>query len=273
MARVDLTGKPICITGASSGIGRATAMACARAGMPIVACARRAVRLEQVVAEIAKIGGRAVPFVGDVTNRPAMDAMVERCVAEFGSVYSVFANAGHGVDLPVHRTDERVMREMFETNFWGTMNTIWAALPRMLEARSGHIVICSSTIAKIALPGCGPYCATKAAQAMVGRALNLELARSGIRTTTVHPVGTRTEFFQLAQERSSTKHPTLDLHAPKWAMQPPETVARGVVTALRTHRPEVWPGWSWMVRLGIGITTAFPRLADLGTRRLVHDDW
>jgi NAD(P)-dependent dehydrogenase (short-subunit alcohol dehydrogenase family) len=273
MARTDLTGKPICITGGSSGIGRATALACARAGMPVVVSARREDRLADVVAEIRALGGRAVASPGDVTDRAAMDAMVDRCVAEFGSVYAVFANAGYGVDLPVHKTDEPTMREMFETNFWGTMHTIWAALPRMLEAGSGHIVICSSTIAKIALPGCGAYCATKAAQNMIGRAMNVELAHRGVRTTTVHPVGTRTEFFRIAHEKSNTDHPTLDQHAPGWAMQPPEAVARGVVGALRRHTPEVWPSWSWAVRLALGVTHAFPRLADVGTKRLVHRDW
>ena len=273
MGRIDLTGKPICITGASSGIGRATALACAGAGMPVVINARREDRLAAVAKEIADLGGRAVVSVGDVTDRGAMDAMVACCIAEFGSIYAVFANAGYGLDKPVHLTDERTMRDMFETNYWGTMQAIWAALPRMMEARSGHVVICSSTIAKIALPGCGAYCATKAAQNMIGRAMNLELKHRGVHTTTVHPVGTRTEFFGVASAKSKTAHPTLDQHAPKWLMQPPEAVARGVVRALRRPVPEVWPSWSWAVRLGLGITTAFPRLADLGTKRMVHRDW
>ena len=273
MARVDLAGKPICITGGSSGIGRATALACARAGMPVVVTARREDRLGEVVREIEAAGGRGVAVAGDVTDRAAMEAMVDRCVSAFGSVHAVFANAGYGIDDPVHKVDERAMRDMFEVNFWGTMNVVWAALPRMIEARSGHIVICSSTISKIALPGCGAYCATKAAQNMVGRAMNLELARKGIRTSTVHPVGTRTEFFETARRKSSDDHPTLDKHAPSWAMQTPETVAGAIVSCLRRPRAEVWPSWSWMVRVALGVTTSFPMFADMGTRRMVHDDW
>jgi len=273
MARIDLAGKPICITGASSGIGRATALACAAEGMPVVVNARRADRLTEVVAEISRTGGRAVASAGDVTDRAAMDAMVETCVRTYGSVYSVFANAGFGIDDPVHKVTPEGMRSMFEVNFWGTMNTIWAALPRMMEARSGHILICSSTIAKISLPGCGAYCATKAAQNMIGRAMNLELRRKGIRTSTVHPVGTKTEFFSVAKTNSSDAHPTLDMHAPKWAMQTSETVARAIVRCLHNPRPEVWPSWACFVRIALGATTSFPALADFGGRRMVHDDW
>ncbi len=272
MARIDLAGKPICITGGSSGIGRATAIACAAEGMPVVLTARREDRLGVVVKEIEATGGRALAFPGDVTDRAAMTAMVDRCVSTYGSVYSVYANAGYGIDDPVHKVDERAMRDMFEVNYWGTMNVIWAALPHMMAAKSGHIVICSSTIAKISLPGCGAYCATKAAQNMIGRAMNLELADQGIRTSTVHPVGTRTEFFDIAKGHSSDAQTTLDKHAPKWAMQSSRTVANAIVSCLHRPRPEVWPSWAVFVRVALGITTAFPFFADMGTRRLAHPD-
>src|SRR4051812_272404 len=124
MARVDLTGKPIAITGASSGIGLATAIACAAAGMPGALGARREDRLTEAVEKIQAKGGKAIAVRMDVDKPEDCRALVERTVAEFGSIYAVFANAGYGAHMPVATTPDADIRAMFETNFWGTLNTI-----------------------------------------------------------------------------------------------------------------------------------------------------
>ena len=108
MARsIDLSGKPICITGASAGIGRATALACARAGMPVFAAARREDRLKALVEQIRAEGGQAECATVDVASVESSERMIEVALNAFGSIYAVFANAGYGVERPMHEmTDE-----------------------------------------------------------------------------------------------------------------------------------------------------------------------
>ncbi|MCA9283390.1 MAG: SDR family NAD(P)-dependent oxidoreductase [Phycisphaeraceae bacterium] len=268
---IDLKDKAICITGASSGIGRATAIACARAGMRVVVAARREDRLAEVVGRIRGEGGEAEAFALDVTDAARCAEMIVFCEERFGSVYSVFANAGYGVEEPMYKESGAAMRKMFEVNFFGTWNVIEPVLPKMLAAGRGHVVICSSCLARFPVPYFGTYCATKAAQHHIGRAMHVELKHKGVFTSTVHPVGTRTEFFDVAKEKSGSDGATLDGHAPTWLTQTPETVARAVVKCLRRPRPEVWPSWAWVVRVGMCLGGMTPRLADLGVRRLVRE--
>lgn len=158
---------------------------------------------------------------------------------------------------------------MFETNFFGTWNVIEPVLPRMLKAGRGHILICSSCLARFSVPCFGTYCATKAAQHAIGRAMNVELRGKGVFTSTVHPVGTRTEFFDVAKELSDSAGATLDGHAPRWMTQTPETVGKAIVKCLRRPKPEVWPSWAWMVRIGMCLGGMAPKLSDRGVRRLM----
>src|SRR5882724_761167 len=125
---IDLTGKPIAITGASSGIGRATAIACAAAGMPVALGARRVEKLESAVREITAAGGRAIAVPTDVDKPEDCRRLVDRTVAEFGSIYAVFANAGYGFEKAMADTTDAELRAIFETNFFGTMNTIRPAM-------------------------------------------------------------------------------------------------------------------------------------------------
>ena len=266
-----LEGLPIAITGASSGIGRATALACARAGMPVALAARRADKLEATAAEIDRAGGRAIVVPTDVTDPEACERLVARTVEDFGSIHAVFANAGYGIEAPAHEIGAERTRAMFETNFYGTMNVVEPAVRRMLDRGRGHVLMCSSCVAKMSLPYFGAYCATKAAQNLVGRAMNLELRPHGVRCSTVHPVGTKTEFFDTARALSDGDGQSLEDHAPEFFMQRADTVAKAIVKCLRRPKPEVWPSWSRFVRLSMAICVAFPALGDLGVRRLVND--
>jgi short-subunit dehydrogenase len=266
MARIDLSGKPIAITGASSGIGAATAIECARAGMPVVLGARRVDKLEAVANIITAAGGRAATVAMDVTKPDDCRRLIDETVARFGSVYAVFANAGYGLEAPIAEMTDEAMRQIFETNFYGTLNTIAPALPRMLEARSGHILICSSCLAKMTLPYYGAYSATKAAQNHIGRAMNLELRHKGVHVSTVHPIGTRTEFFNTVQKLNGGIK--IVEHTPDRFMQPPERVARAIVRCLRRPRPEVWT--SRFVRLGMAFCNAFPGVEDRWIRWMLE---
>ncbi len=256
MAKIDLQGKPIAITGASSGIGAVTALACAKVGMPVALAARRTEKLEALKERIEREGGKAIVVRCDVASQDECDAMVERTVEAFGSIYSVFANAGFGAKHDLLDTSEALLREMFEVNFFGTVHTIRAAAKPMLSAQAGHMLICTSCLSALPSPGYSAYSATKSAQHHIGRALGVELAPSGIHVTTVHPVRTRTEFFEAMQLRQGAD----TLKVKDRPGQPAERVADAVIKALRKPRPEIW--MSQPARLAAQLAAMCPRLTD-----------
>ncbi|MCB9840763.1 MAG: SDR family NAD(P)-dependent oxidoreductase [Phycisphaeraceae bacterium] len=261
---IDLAGKPIAITGASSGIGAATALACAAAGMPVALAARREDRLRELVNRIEAAGGRAIAVACDVDEPKDSQRLVEETVGAFGSVYSVCANAGYGFESRVlDMTAERI-EAIFRTNFYGTMHLVWAAGPRMVEAGAGHILMCSSCLSKLAVPMYAAYSASKAMQDHFGRALRLELAGTGVFCSTVHPVQTRTEFSDRTRAESRGK---AVMTGSGGSSQTPETVASAIVRCLRKPRGEVWT--SVGTRLSFALATAWPGLAD----RVIAKEW
>ena len=262
MPRILLAGKPIVITGASSGIGAATAVACAKAGMPVALAARRADKLEAVADTIRSAGGRAVAIACDVTDPQACIDLIDRAEQELGPIHSVFANAGYGEKVNLLEVPDDRLREIFETNFFGTINTIRPAAERMIERQAGHILICSSCLAVFPMPGYSAYCATKAAQHHIGRALDVELADLGIFTSTVHPVGTRTELFDVMAQRTGSQPGSDKSNA---LMQHPDRVAKAIVRCLRRPKPEVWT--SFPARHGMLLAAHTPRLTTFLLKR------
>ncbi len=264
----DLKNRVIVITGASSGIGAATAIACAQAGMDVVLAARRTDRLTGVAQQIQRLGRTGLPVTCDVDRDQDVAQLIEQTMDRFGRLDALFANAGVGWDAPILETTEAQTRALFETNFYGTLRCIRAAAPIMGQKTGktdkGHILICSSCLSEIALPFNGVYSATKAAQDAVGGALRAELAPQGIGVTTVHPVTTQTEFFDHLHahaHRSPRPQRIYNTFA-----QSPQHVARQIVRCLRRPRPEVWPFPP--VRFAMALTTAFPRLSALAMKRI-----
>jgi len=255
----DLHAKPIAITGASSGIGRATAHACAQAGMYVAVMARREPMLAEIVDEIRSSGGRAIAFAGSVDDPEACRAFITRTEAELGPLHAVFANAGYGFEKPTWSASEDELRGIFEVNFWGSLNTIRPALPGMIDRGRGHVLMCSSCLSKLGLPMYGAYSATKACQDHFGRAMRHELKDRGVAVSTVHPIGTRTEFFDTAKERSGRELRLTDRTRNSF-MQTPERVAEEIVKCLRRPRGEVWTSLS--TRLAFAATVAAPRFTD-----------
>lgn len=262
MPAITLTGKPIAITGASSGIGMVTALLCARAGMPVAIAARRIDRLEQLAIEIRRGGGRAVAVACDVAQPEDCARLIDVTNNEFGTLYAVFANAGYGVEGGVCDLTDKAWRDIFETNFWGTLNTIRPALPHMLAAGRGHVMICSSVVSKIGVPNLAAYTTTKACQDHIGRALRLELGGK-VHVSTVHPIGTNTEFSQVVTEKSGNRPRTA--RSPEAFRQTPEDVAEAVVRCLRRPRGEVWT--STLARSLAAVSTLSPGFADFILRR------
>jgi short-subunit dehydrogenase len=268
MAVGNLQGKVAVITGGSSGIGAATARALAAEGMDLVLAARRADRLATVAQSIRAMGRRVETVEIDVAAPNASNALLDAAERAFGRFDVVFANAGYGMERAHHDTPEADLRHMFEVNFFASTDLITQAARRLIAAdRKGHLLMCSSCLAKFTLPYYGAYAATKAAQGMMCRAMRFELEPHGIEVSSVHPVTTVTEFFEQSAARSglqSTGSKVPD-HAPKFFVQPPERVAKAIVRCLKRPRSEVWT--SLAVRLAAGFITAFPGMFDGACRR------
>lgn len=259
---IDLRGLPIAITGASSGIGLATALACARVGMPVVLAARRIDRLDSGVKQITSAGGRAIAVPCDVTNPEDCERLMHAAEDAFGPLYSVFANAGYGIEGPVLDVPDDAMRSIFETNFYGTLHTIRPAMKRFLARKRGHVLICSSCVSKAGIPYLSAYSATKAAQDHIGRALRVEVAQSGVHVSTVHPIGTDTEFSEVVTKKSTGPRRA---RAPKAFRQTSEQVAEAVVRCLRRPKGEVWTSIPAKVVAAISVVT--PGIFDWGLKR------
>ncbi len=261
---IELTAKPILIAGASSGIGAATARACAAAGMPVALAARRLDKLEQVASDCMKHDVPTSVIECDVTDAEACARMVDQAETELGPVYAVFANAGFGQESPLLDMSDADTRAMFETNLFGTLNVVRPAAERMKGHAQGHLLICSSCLGLFPTPWYSIYSATKASQHHIGRALDVELREHNIRCSTVHPVGTKTEFF----DEMKAKQGTLTVAGSSESfMQPASAVANAIVRCLRRPRPEVWT--SAPARYAMIASGFFPRLAGFAMRKAI----
>ncbi|MEM0982873.1 MAG: SDR family oxidoreductase [Planctomycetota bacterium] len=263
---IDLAGRVIAITGASSGIGRATAIACAEAGMSVAIMARRADKLRAVANEIPE--GRSLIFAGSVEDADACCAFLDETERTLGPPFTVFANAGYGVESDTLEMSDDDVRRMFEVNLFGSVNILRPALDGMIERGEGHAVMCSSCLSKLGMPRYAAYSASKAAQDHFGRALRHELGPRGVRVSTVHPIGTKTEFFEKAAERSKDGLTLMD-RSKEAFMQPPEKVARAIVKRLKKDRGgEIWTSVS--TRTLLGFATFAPGLTDFALRQMVR---
>jgi NADP-dependent 3-hydroxy acid dehydrogenase YdfG len=211
--------KPVLlITGASSGIGAATARLAADRYRLVLAARRREV-LADLAAELGGPGA-AIAVACDVTEWDQVDALPRRALAEFGRIDAVFANAGFGATRGFLEETPEQWRSMVLTNVLGPALTIRATLPHLLERGDGHYLITSSVAGRRALPG-SLYSATKFAATAIGEALRQELRQvrenDKIKVTLIEPGITDTEFF--------------DNKPAEWALRD-EDVAREVLHAL-----------------------------------------
>ncbi len=265
----SLQNRVICIVGASSGIGRATAVACAQAGMRVVIAARRLDRLEELAAELTSQGGEALAVQCDIADESATEALLEQCIARFGAVDAVLANAGYGHEGSIVDLSDEALRRIFEVNFFGTVRVTRAAVEAFRKRGQGHLLITSSCLSRFTLPYFAAYSATKAAQTHLARALRLELESEGIDVSVIHPITTRTEFFDTASDVAGMQRRGIPKHSPKLFVQTPERVAKAIVKCLRRPTSEVWT--SHITRLVAGAMVAFPSFHDFCCRReLAH---
>jgi short-subunit dehydrogenase len=230
-----LPGTIVAITGASAGIGRATARLAAREGASVVLAARRADRLVDVEAEIRSAGGTALAVPGDVTQPDDMDALVQRTVARFGRLDVMICNAGIGYHGPLDDTSPAAMRRVVDVNLMGTLYAARAALAVMRRQNRGHIIAVSSIAGRRGVGGSSLYSATKAAQIGLIEALRAEFAGTPLRASIVYPVSTRTEFHEAIARDFG--HAVSGI-GPK---QSADEVAAAIVSCMASPRAEVYP--------------------------------
>jgi NADP-dependent 3-hydroxy acid dehydrogenase YdfG len=189
---MDPARKVMLITGASSGIGAATARRFAADGWRLALAARSVDRLEELAAELG--GGDVAVAIGcDVTDWPQQEAMVAAALARFGQIDAVFANAGFGAPRGFLKDTPEHWREMVLTNVLGAAYTVRATIPALTASR-GHLLLTSSVAGRRVLPG-SLYSVTKHAVTAMGEAARQDLDGTGIRVTLIEPGMVDTPFF------------------------------------------------------------------------------
>lgn len=233
----DLTGSVVAITGASAGIGQATARLLGEAGANVVLGARRTERLDALVAEIGE--DRALAVQVDVRDPEQCRELVRRGVERFGRLDSVVANAGIGMYGGIEDGSDDDMTAMLEVNVSGTVWAVRAAVPELKKAGGGDVVIVSSVAGLRGGGNEAVYAATKFAQVGLAGAVDRELREHGIRVSAICPAGVNTEFA-LGTGRTEGD-PALE------EFLAPEDVAFQIVTVLeqpRRLRTTLWAMWS-----------------------------
>lgn len=223
-----ISGKTIAITGASSGIGAATARRLAHAGADVVLGARRAERLESLVEEITQSGGRAVAVPIDVRRRDDLERFVSAAREQFGRLDVLFSNAGSMAISPFDEIRVDDWQQMIDVNLTGVLNGIAAALPVFRAQGSGHFIHTASTAAHRIVPTMGVYAATKTAVRVLSEGLRQEAGPS-LRVTVVTPGMTNTEGVGVGA--SADVAAALIEQRDAIAM-PPEAIARAVAFAI-----------------------------------------
>jgi len=189
-----LAGKVAIVTGASSGIGEATAKALAGEGAKVVLAARRIERLREVEKKIADAGGEALAVEADVSGEEGVHRVLAAAQARFGRVDILINNAGVMLNSPLQSVATDDLRRMVDLNVMGLVYLSQAVLPLMKKQGSGHIVNISSVAARLSNPGSAVYAATKAAVNAFSESLRKEVLRDHIRVTVISPGVVATEL-------------------------------------------------------------------------------
>lgn len=253
---MELRGKMVVITGASSGIGAAAALECARRGADLVIAARRAERLENVALKCRANGVQCTVVVADVT-RPEDCA---RIIAAAPQVDVLVNNAGFAIFDAIAEAKADDLDSMMRTNYFGTLWCTQAVLPQMLARGSGTIVNVSSIAGIMGYARMGGYCATKFAILGLSEALRDEVIGRGVRVAMICPGTTETEFFVKAQRGKIPAASRLLLAVP------PECVARAIADAAEDGRyRRILP---FGAMLFLRMKELLPRLAHFLMRRV-----
>jgi short-subunit dehydrogenase len=240
---MNFKDKVVLITGASSGIGKESAIEFAKLGANIVLVARRKEKLEQVADELKKFKVTILTCQCDISNKDQVKEMSKTVLEKFDSVDILVNNAGFAIYGSVSDLTIDEIESHMETNYFGMIYCIKNFLPSMLDKQSGHIVNVASVAASFGLPGMASYCASKFAMLGFSEGLKHELKNTGVGITVVSPIMVRTNFFEHPSFEKRPKFSPISLSS--------KTVAKAILKAANSPRleiivPSVVRGVVWM---------------------------
>ena len=228
---MDFKDKVVLITGASSGIGRQTAIEFAKLGANIVLVARRKEKLEQVETELKKFQTTTLTCSCDVSKKDQVQQMSKIVLEKFDSVDILVNNAGFAIYGSVSDLSIDDIESQMKTNYFGMIYCIKNFLPSMLKKNSGHIVNVASVAASFGLPGIASYCASKFAMLGFSEGLKHELKDTGVGITVVSPIMVRTDFFDHPSFEKMPQYSPTSLSS--------KTVAKAILKAANSPRLEI----------------------------------
>lgn len=247
---MDFKDKVVLITGASSGIGRASAIQFAKKGANIILVSRSHEKLDQVAKNLKKFNVSTFVCVCDVSDKSQVKKMSEMVLEKYGTIDILVNNAGFAIYGSVSKLTIEEIESQMETNYFGMIYCIKNFLPAMIKKKSGHIVNVASVAGSFGLPGIASYCATKFAMLGFSEGLKHELKGTGVGITVVSPIMVRTNFFDHKSFEKMPKYSPTSLSA--------ETVAKAILRAANSPRLEIIvPS---IVRIAVWIKTTFPYL-------------
>jgi short-subunit dehydrogenase len=256
---MELKGKVTVITGASMGIGEAIAGLFLREGARLVLCARDVARTRAAAQRIGANEDNTLSMACDVNHREQVDALAQAAIKRFGRIDIWINNAGFGLNDSVEKMDMGQLRQMFDTNLFGMIECMQAAIPIMRHQGGGDIVNISSVSGHIATPYMGGYAATKHAMQAIGMAARMELVRHNINVLTICPGYITTDFSKNMIKTSQSQRVTAVRGVG------PEVVARDTLKAvLQRKRQAVTPWFYWIF---IKLYQNFPGLVENRIRR------
>lgn len=249
----------VIITGASSGIGEASARVLGQAGANVVLAARRLDKLEALAQEIQAAGSEALPVAADLSQLADIQHVVQQTLSKFGRVDVLFNNAGFGrLDWLENLDPVTDIEAQYAVNVLGVVQMTRQVLPIMIKQKAGHIINMASVAGWVGTPTYTIYASCKFAVRGFSEALRREVAPWGIRVSVLYPGGVATEFGAQAGHQRKTKITT-----PKWMVLTPETVGRAVVDLVQRPRANVILPWPF--RFTVWLNQVFPGLVDWGS--------
>ena len=229
---MDFENKVVLITGASSGIGKQTAIEFAKLGSNIILVARRKNKLEQVENELKQFNVNTLVCACDVSKKDQVEELSKIVLQKFDSIDILVNNAGFAIYGSVSDLSIDEIESQMETNYFGMIYCVKNFLPLMLKKKSGHIVNVASVGASFSVPGVSSYCATKFAMLGFSEGLKHELYGTGVGLTVVSPIMVRTPLFEHPSFTNFSKFSTgVSLSS--------ETVAKTIIKASNSSRLEI----------------------------------
>lgn len=260
---MQLAQSVVIVTGASAGIGRATAVSLAEKGANVMLTARRQDRLQELITSLESYPGRRSMLPGDIGQMAFAQEVVAQTMREFGRVDVLINNAGIGHQSALATMPEADMQTILNVNVLGLMAATQAAIPHMQQQGYGQIINVSSIVGQRPLPLSGMYCASKTAVNFLSRSLRMELRPHHIVVTLVYPGLTATEFAdaKLGQKGAN-----------RFGLRgvPPARVAAKITTAIEKQTSDVYiTGFDWLFS---HLNRVFPRTLDWLVARIMPND-